>query len=92
MTTITPCFATDSPRYSLHQSCPPVSEPPGPCEYFPGDLDCDGYLTRADADILLRLIAGLQVPDEIQFDTADMNCDDRLSAADLTLLKRLLLA
>lgn len=47
-----------------------------------GDLDADGSITNADAQIALRVAAALDVPTQYQTFVADVNGDGSITAQD----------
>ena len=47
-----------------------------------GDVDGNGKITAADARLVLRFAASLDVPDESQKKVSDINSDGKITAAD----------
>lgn len=61
-----------------------------------GDSDGNGYVDKADADLILKAVAGLSDGPEVirkgaqRFENADVNNDDQLTAVDALLIQRFL--
>jgi len=65
---------------------PPSKKTP-PCGSY-GDLDNDGYVTTADAELILKYAIGSLIPSAEQKERADVDADGIVTAADALMISR----
>jgi len=56
---------------------------------IPGDVNGDGNVTEADAELVLQFAAGILTPTEAQIQAADLKGDGKLTSADAIKIKRI---